>query len=194
MFLYPILIQSCAVLSPFSIKILFYFYSQMAEQQPSTFLGSKEAKLSVLSSSNRAWRYFYLMPQFQKPYWQQWRHNTSLGKEKQMSHSAPLKLPTIRSLGLLPFPLWGVHKQSTCLQFAENLNTVKMTEKKGSLVATPLAIETPFGWRLCCFPACAVYDTRLGDWLRSFHSALAACSDTSLAFWSTAIFPLRFPI
>lgn len=80
-----------------------------------------------------------------------------------MSHSALPKLPIIRSLGILPFPLWGVHIQSTCLLFAENLNTVKMTEKKGSLVATPLAIEIPFRWRLCYFPACAVYDTGLGD-------------------------------
>lgn len=81
-------------------------------------------------------------------------------REKQMSHSILPKLPVISSLGLLPFPLWGVHKQSTCLLFAENLNTVKMTEKKGSLVATPLATEIPV---LCYFPACAVYDTDLED-------------------------------
>lgn len=105
--------------------------------------------------------------------------------------------PTVRSLGPLPFPLWGVHKQSICPLFAENLNTVQIKEKKGLLVATPLAAEIPFKWMLRYFPACAVYDSKLYNsfgrqWLGSLPSALAACSDTSLAFRSTTRFPLRF--
>lgn len=131
------------------------------------FLGSKEAQLSAPNSSNGAWRYFYLLPQLQNLCWQQWKHTTSLGRERQMSPSALPKLPAIRSSGLLPFPLWGVHKQSTCLLFAENLNTVKMTEKKGSLVATPLATEMPFRWRLCC-----VWHRFGRQWLRAFTQLL----------------------
>lgn len=105
--------------------------------------------------------------------------------------------PAVRDLGLLPFPLWGVHKQSTCPLFAENLNTVQMTEKKGLLVATPPAAEIPLKWTLRYFPACAVYDSK-GDnrfgrrWLRSLRSALAASGDTSSAFSSAARFPFRF--
>lgn len=148
---------------------------------------------------------FNFLPQFQKLPWEQWRHNDIwLGKKHSVSQcSTPstwkASYPRVRNLGLLPFPLWGVHKQSTCPLFAENLNTVEMTEKKGLLVATPLAAEIPPKWTLRYFPACAVYDSKLHKrfgrhWLRSLCSARAVCSDASLAFWSTARFPLTFPM
>lgn len=110
--------------------------------------------------------------------WQGKKHNVS----KSTIQNTSKRYPTIRSLALLPFPLWGVHKQSTCLLFAENLNTVKMTEKTGLLVTTLLAAEIPFKWTLCCLPA--NYTIGLEDWFRKLGSALAACWSTSLASWS----------
>lgn len=92
-------------------------------------------------------------------------------------HTWKASYPAASNWGLLPFPLWGVHKQSTCPLFAENLNTVQMAQKKGLLVATPLAAETPLQWMLCYFPACAVHDSKWHNrfrrqWLRILCSAL----------------------